>query len=48
MLTFPATLNVLNPVLEMIKCTLLLIHAILHIVELSIANYYKIFHVSAK
>ena len=30
MLTLLATLNALNPLLEMIKCSLLLIHAILH------------------
>ena len=30
MLTLPATLNVLNPLLEILKRSLLLIHAILH------------------
>ena len=30
MLTLLTTLNMLNPLLEMIKCSLLLIHAILH------------------
>ena len=30
MLTLLATLNALNPLMEMLKCSLLLIHAILH------------------
>ena len=48
MLTLLATLNALNRLLEMIKCSLLLIHAILHGVESSITDYCKLPHASAK
>ena len=73
MLTLLATLNALNTLLEMLKCSLLLIHtllytlksllemlklrseasliliyAILHRIELSITDYCKLLHTSAK
>ena len=51
MLTLQAILNTLNPLLEILKlwseASLILIHAILHGVELCIIDYNKLLHVSA-
>ena len=52
MLTLQAILNMLNPLLEILKlwseANLILIHTILHGVETCITDHNKLFHASAK